>query len=69
MQSNLTSRNYELDDLFQAKSLMLKEKKKKKKYDSDSDDSEDELTEDDGQKVGVSIFSNNHLINPILCNC
>ena len=60
LQSSLTSRNHELDDLFQAKSLMLKEKKKKKKDDSESDDSEDELTEDDGstyvEKVGVSNF-------------
>ena len=59
----LTSRNHELDDLFTAETLILKQKKKKKKDDdsSESDNSDDELTEDDGynyvEKIGVNILS------------
>ena len=60
MAEKLTSRNHELDDLFIAETLILKQKKKKKKDDesSESDCSDEELTEDDGysyvEKIGVN---------------
>ena len=60
MKKNLTVRNHELDDLFDAKTLVLQEKKKKSDDDDDSVAStHQEHSEDDGlkyvEKVGVNI--------------
>ena len=67
---NLTTRNHQLDDLFGAETLVLKEKKKK---DDESDtDEANELTEEDGyedvEKVGVSISLISIVNNPIYCS-
>ena len=59
---NLTTRNHQLDDLFRAETLVLKEKKKK-------DDDTVEVNEEDGykyvEKVGVSISLISIVNNPI----
>ena len=60
MKDNLTSRNHELDHLFESERLILKEKKKKSDDSSDTDTEDDEPITDDGyiyvEKDGVSDF-------------
>ena len=55
---SLTERNHQLDHLFRAETLKLKEKKKKKKDAEDSSESEDDLEIEDGyhfvERIGVS---------------
>ena len=55
---SLTERNHQLDHLFRAETLKLKEKKKKD--DEDSSESEDDLEIDDGyqfiERIGVRLI-------------
>ena len=58
LSKGLVTRNHELDNLFEAREIMMKQKPKSKKDDSVSDDEDDETIDDDGYRdlptVGVS---------------